>query len=64
MPQLTKHQTTRGPRWALDGRLLADGFQLDRLLALTSAAMPDFLRANAGTDAADGALLAANRSGG
>jgi 2-dehydro-3-deoxy-D-arabinonate dehydratase len=57
VPLLTKHQTARGPRWALDGRLLADGFQLDRLLALTSAAMPDFLRAHAGTDPADGARL-------
>lgn len=58
MPYLTKHQAARDPRWALDGRLLAEDFQLGRLLELTGAAMPDFLRANTGTDAADGALLA------
>ncbi len=58
MPYLTKHQTVRGPRWALDGRLLADDFQFGRLLGLPAAAMPGFLQASAGTEAADDALLA------
>ena len=58
MPYLTKHQTARGPRWALDGRLLAEDVQLGRLLALSTADMPGFLRPNAGSDAADGPLLA------
>ena len=58
VPYLTKHHTARGPRWALDGRLLAEDFQLGRLLALPAADTPGFLRANAGSDAADGPLLA------
>jgi 2-dehydro-3-deoxy-D-arabinonate dehydratase len=55
---LTKHQTARGARWAADGRLLAEDFQLRQLLALTVAEMPGFLRGNATADSADGSLLA------
>jgi 2-dehydro-3-deoxy-D-arabinonate dehydratase len=55
---LTRHQTARGPRWAVDGRLLADDFQLGRLLELPAVDMPGFLRARAGADSADGTLLA------
>jgi 2-dehydro-3-deoxy-D-arabinonate dehydratase len=58
MPLLTKHQASGGSRWALDGRLLAEDFQLARLLELPAAEMPDLLRASAGREAADGALLA------
>lgn len=58
MPYLTKHQTGRGARWALDGRLLPQDLELGRLLELPAAAMPDFLHAIASTDAPDGAPLA------
>jgi 2-dehydro-3-deoxy-D-arabinonate dehydratase len=55
---LTKHQTARGARWAADGRLLAEDFQLRRLLALTVAEMPGFLTASATAESADGTPLA------
>jgi 2-dehydro-3-deoxy-D-arabinonate dehydratase len=58
MAYLTKHQTTRGARWALDGRLLAETFELRQFLELPAAAMPDFLHASAKADSADGTLLA------
>jgi 2-dehydro-3-deoxy-D-arabinonate dehydratase len=55
---LTKHQTARGARWAADGRLLAEDFQLRQLLALPAGEMPGFLRAHASAEPADGTLLA------
>lgn len=55
---LTRHQTVSGPRWAVDGRLLADDFRLGRLLDLPAADMPGFLRAAAGSDAPGGTALA------
>ena len=55
---LTKHRTARGARWAVDGRLLAEDFQLRRLLELTLAEMPGFLRASATAEPADGTPLA------
>jgi 2-dehydro-3-deoxy-D-arabinonate dehydratase len=58
MSYLTKHQSAKGPRWALDGRVLPEDFDLQRLLALPAAAMPDFLGAIAGSEAASGPLLA------
>ena len=58
MLYLTRHQGADGPRWALDGRVLPHDFQLRRLLRMPAAEMPGSLRANAGTDAAAGALLA------
>ena len=58
MPLLTKHLTPHGPRWAVDGRLLANDFQLGRLLNLRAADMPGFLRAAAGGDSPGGAPLA------
>ena len=58
MPYLTKHQMPHGPRWAVDGRLLAEDFQLGRLLALSAAEMPGFLRASAGSAAPGGTALA------
>jgi 2-dehydro-3-deoxy-D-arabinonate dehydratase len=57
VPYLTRHQTADGPRWALDGRALLEAFDLSRLLRIPAADIPGFLRANAGTDAAAGALL-------
>jgi 2-dehydro-3-deoxy-D-arabinonate dehydratase len=61
---LTRHESTDGPRWALDGRLLADEFTLSGLLRLPAADMPGFLRAMAGTGAPAGALLAPLESNG
>jgi 2-dehydro-3-deoxy-D-arabinonate dehydratase len=55
---LTKHQTARGARWAVDGRLLAEDFQLQQLLQRPVAGMPAFLRASASAEPADGTLLA------
>ena len=42
---LSRHQTSDGPRWALDNQFLPPGFSLDLLLQLPKAAIPDFLRA-------------------
>jgi len=58
VPLLTKHQTGQGPRWAMDGRFLAGGFQLGRLLDLSAAEMPGFLRGAAGGEMSGGTLLA------
>ena len=56
---LTRHQVAGGSRWALDGRLLPDDFELRRLLDLPIAAMPSFLRGIVGTGVtASGPLLA------
>jgi len=55
---LTRHESANGPRWALDGRRLADDFTLARLLQLPASGMPGFLQAMAGTEAASGPLLA------
>ena len=45
MTLLTKQQTESGPRWALNGRLLADGFTLGRLLGDSVAAARERLQA-------------------
>jgi 2-dehydro-3-deoxy-D-arabinonate dehydratase len=56
---LTKHQATEGSRWALDGRVLPDDFDLRRLLEVPGAAIPAFLHAIAGREGtASGPLLA------
>jgi 2-dehydro-3-deoxy-D-arabinonate dehydratase len=55
---LTRHQSSDGPRWALDGRVLPRDFDLRLLLQLPAAEIPGFLRANAGSEAAAGPLLA------
>src|SRR6476619_1726945 len=64
MAYLTRHESTDGARWALDGRRLADGFTLAGLLRLPAAGMPDFLRAMTGTGAPPGPLLAPIESNG
>jgi 2-dehydro-3-deoxy-D-arabinonate dehydratase len=64
VPNLTKHQSANGPRWALDGRWLADDFTLPKLLQLTAADIPGFLRGSAEKDAASGSLLAPIESDG
>src|SRR5437868_5648109 len=58
MLNLTRHESTDGPCWALDGQRLADEFTLSALLRLPAAGMLDFLRAMAGNGAPAGALLA------
>jgi 2-dehydro-3-deoxy-D-arabinonate dehydratase len=58
---LTRHETTGGPRWALDGSLLPPSFSLEMLLQLPKAAVDAFLRAlpkGAPAPAGDAALLA------
>ena len=58
MPNLTKHATPDGARWALDGRLLRQDFELAQALALPVSQMPDFLHSIATTDAPAGTPLA------
>ena len=56
---LTRHETTGGPRWALDGRFLPPSFTLDVLLQLPKAALGGFLAAfPKGTPTAGAPLLA------
>ena len=55
---LTRHKVADGSRWALDGRLLPDDFELRRLLDLPKATIPSFLRGIVRTDVASGPLLA------
>ena len=55
---LTRHQTFSGPRWAVDGHWLPDGFHLDLMLQRPLAEIRDAL-ANARSDeAAEGGLVA------
>lgn len=56
--QLTKHQGPGGARWAQNGRFLREEFQLQRLLELPVARMPDLLRAMTTAEAAEGTSLA------
>jgi len=58
MTNLTKHDTPQGPRWALDGRLLREDFDLGRLLALRVSQMADFLGSVVTTEPGDGTPLA------
>ena len=55
---LTKHQTTTGPRWALDGKFLPPSFDLGLLLELPQSAMPAFLHAMPPEGEATGEILA------
>jgi 2-dehydro-3-deoxy-D-arabinonate dehydratase len=55
---LTRHLTSAGPRWALDGRFLPPAFTLGLLLELPAAAVADFLAALPTGEPAEGALLA------
>ena len=54
---LTRHQSSNGPRWALDGRLLEPAFTLGHLLQLSRKAIGEFLHAAPRTDDAGGDLL-------
>ncbi|MDX1512399.1 MAG: fumarylacetoacetate hydrolase family protein [Gammaproteobacteria bacterium] len=58
MPYLTRHQSSHGPRWAVDGFLLPEGFHLDLLLQRSLDEIRDALETAASNEKADGALLA------
>ena len=58
MMHLTRHQTFAGPRWAVDGHWLPDGFHLDLLLQRPLAEMRDALAGARSAEPAEGALLA------
>src|SRR5450432_523386 len=55
---LTRHQTTNGPRWALDGLFLPARFDLGLLLQLPRQALGGFLGAIPRSEPANGSLLA------
>lgn len=55
---LTRHHTDRGPRWAADGRYLAEGTSLSSLLREPAGTIASTLSAARGEDPADGDLLA------
>ena len=55
---LTRHQTSRGPRWAADGQFLTDNFDLRMLLAMPCADMQPFIDHTLTVEPATGSLLA------
>ena len=55
--ELTRHETSDGPRWALDGKFLPAGLGLDHLLGLPARALAERLRAAPSTKPATGRLL-------
>ena len=55
---LTRHQTFRGPSWAVDGHWLPDTFHLDFMLQRSLAEVRDALANARSDDRAEGALLA------
>ncbi len=54
---LTRHETSRGPRWALDGRYLPAAFTLDLLLELPAGDVAGFFEALTPAGTAEDALL-------
>jgi 2-dehydro-3-deoxy-D-arabinonate dehydratase len=56
--KLTRHQSDQGPRWAADGRLLADTFDLRELLKFGRADLSTFIEGLLTDEPAQGALLA------
>jgi 2-dehydro-3-deoxy-D-arabinonate dehydratase len=54
---LTRHQTSQGPRWALDGQFLPQNFSLRFLLELPSRTISDVLKTIPPSGPADGPLL-------
>lgn len=55
---LTRHQTTAGPRWALDGNFLPEELTLSALLSMSRQACLDTLQSLSLSEAATGELLA------
>src|SRR5215831_1952270 len=56
--QLTRHTTPTGPRWARDGKFLAEGFRLGVLLELSPDFISPFLDSITTAEPALGPLLA------
>jgi len=56
--KLTRHQSTHGPRWAVDGNFLPRGLTLGALLALPHSAMTALLQTLANAEEATGPQLA------
>ena len=54
---LSRHRVAEGPRWALDGRYLPQGFALDRLLEVPAADLRELLEGQAPEEAAEDPLL-------
>ncbi len=57
MNYLTRRQTARGARWALDGNFLPESVQLGLILEQPGAAVRSFLQSLATNEGAEGALL-------
>jgi len=57
-PYLTRHQTQLGPRWAVDGNYLPDGFHLDSLLQRSLDDISETLASSVTAERADSAQLA------
>jgi 2-dehydro-3-deoxy-D-arabinonate dehydratase len=55
---ITRHQTTNGPRWAVDGKWLPADFSLGQLMQLPAGEQADAIRRSALQEPAEGALLA------
>ena len=55
---LARYQTERGPRWAAEGNLLAELFDLRMLLAMPRADLTEFVRHTQTTESVTGLLLA------
>lgn len=55
---LTRHNTTAGPRWAVDGNYLPSGITLGGLLTLPAASLPALLTQLQTSERATGGLLA------
>ena len=55
---LTRHQTSSGPRWAVDGRWLPEGFRVDSLLRCSLSEIRDTLAGARTDEPAGGDLLA------
>lgn len=55
---LTRHQTSEGPRWAVNGTFLVHQFTLGMALAMPRAKLKNFITAAATDDSASGQLLA------
>jgi 2-dehydro-3-deoxy-D-arabinonate dehydratase len=58
MMKLSRHKTQTGPRWAVDGQLLTDSFDLRSLLSLSQSEMRSTLESMKTTEAITGSLLA------
>ena len=55
---LTRHQTSSGPRWAVDGRWLPEGFRVDSLLRCSLAEIRETLAGARTEEPAGGDVLA------